>query len=164
MDAYYMGYLVGAALFWVLLTVPGIWLWVAGNRRIHNGGHYTMKYWGIGLVVFFGVTFVLGLAGLAGDTSLASTPERKADSLAQASPEHPVAAEPKPESKTNNRAKVAVDIIEKGKPGIIDKFCSGYDMIGDHDTALAVFAKSYGTSTNPSAEEVFDEMLSRCTV
>jgi hypothetical protein len=153
-----MGYLIAAI---------ALCLWVAGNRLIRNGGRYTTKYWGLALVAFFGVTLVLGLAALAGDTSLASTPEPKADSLAQASPEHSVAAEPMPENKLS--AEMFVDFTESQYPGTIEGVCLSYDKFGD-DAWRAAFTKGYDERVKsypqqlPPAEEFLDEMLSRCTV
>ena len=39
-----------------MLLIAGIWLWVAGNRRIRNGGRYTMKCHGLSSVPFPSVT------------------------------------------------------------------------------------------------------------
>jgi hypothetical protein len=153
-----MGYLIAAI---------AICLWVAGNRLIRNGGRYTTKYWGLGLVAFSGVTLVLGLAGLAGETSLARTPEPKGDSLAQASPEHPVAAEPKAKNKLS--AEMFVDFTESHYPGTIEGICLSYDKFGD-DAWRAAFAKGYDERVKsyaqqlPTAEEFLAELLSRCTV
>jgi hypothetical protein len=44
----------------------------------------------------------------------------------------------------------------------VEAFCTGYIGVADHDLALSSFAEGYGTDQDPSAEEVFDELLSRC--
>jgi len=126
-----------------------------------------MRYWGLALVAFFGATLVLGLVALAGDTSLARTPEPKGDSLAQASPEHPVAAESKPKNKLS--AEMFVDFTESHYPGTIEGVCLSYDKFGD-DMWRADFARGYEERGKgyaqqlPTAEEFLAELLSRCTV
>jgi hypothetical protein len=56
----------------------------------------------------------------------------------------------------------ADDVVDAAPAGVVDTFCTLYDDIGSYDAALAAFADGYGTSQNPSAQEVFDEILSRC--
>jgi hypothetical protein len=41
------------------------------------------------------------------------------------------------------------------------KFCRSANMLG-YDLALDSFKSGYGVATDPSAEDVFDEALSRC--
>jgi hypothetical protein len=141
MDAEYIGYLAGTALIVVAPIVGGIWLWVAGNRRIRNGGRYTMKYWGIGLSLW-ALLVLVDFVQLAGDGTLASTPEPKPHSIA---------------------AEEMVDFVEEQDPGTIEEFCSDAAGMGvsDYNTMLAE-AKADYTYENPSAKEIVDAMLSRC--
>jgi hypothetical protein len=44
----------------------------------------------------------------------------------------------------------------------IQAFCSNYAMLGSDSAAYAAFADGYGTSQDPNAREVFDELVSRC--
>ena len=159
--AYTMGYLLG----WALAPVAGNWLWGAGSRPIRIGRRYTMKYWGISLVVFTGLTLLLSSAG---DESIVSTVEPKADSIAQA-PEQPVAAEPTRESKSEMTAEMFLDFTESHYPGTIEGVCLSYDKFGD-DAWRSAFARGYDERVKgyaqqlPSAEKFLDELLSRCSL
>jgi hypothetical protein len=162
MYAEQIGALVGTALAIVTPIGAGIWLWVAGNRRIRNGGRYTMKYWGIGLVALFGL---MQLPSLVVDPSLARTREPKTDTVPSAH-EQPMAVEKPQASEPKNKipAETIVDALESRKPGFIDRFCSAYDK---YDFTVAAFAKGYnpvvkGHSGLPTAKEAFDELLRRC--
>jgi hypothetical protein len=66
-------------------------------------------------------------------------------------------------NKTKFTAEMVVDhTVSLRYPGTIDEFCSAYGT-DIHEEALDVFAKHY-TLRTPSAEEVFDEFVTRCTV
>jgi hypothetical protein len=56
----------------------------------------------------------------------------------------------------------AQDVIDVMDPDQIDAFCTAYYTLGDYELALEQFTEGYGTDQNPSAEEVFDELLVRC--
>ncbi len=53
-----------------------------------------------------------------------------------------------------------VDITIAGNPNTLVKFCHAYRVVG-YDLALAAFKDGYD-ETDPSAEEVFREAVSRC--
>ena len=55
-----------------------------------------------------------------------------------------------------------VDYMEAESPGTVQQFCYLYVQIGDYDVAFAAFSDGYGYGQDPPAEEVFDELLSRC--
>jgi hypothetical protein len=57
---------------------------------------------------------------------------------------------------------LVVDTMEAMSPGTVQAMCDLVDLLGDYDLALASFAEGYGTSQDPPATEVFDEVLSRC--
>jgi hypothetical protein len=69
---------------------------------------------------------------------------------------------PEPASGGVSYEVTADDVVDAAAPGVVDTFCTLYDDIGNYDAALDAFADGYGTSQNPSAQEVFDEILSRC--
>ena len=69
---------------------------------------------------------------------------------------------PEPTSGGVSYEVTADDVVDATAPSVVDTFCTLYDEIGDYTAALGAFADGYGTSQNPSAQEVFDEMLSRC--
>ncbi len=46
-------------------------------------------------------------------------------------------------------------------PGDVRRFCTGYFVIGNYNKALRAFKVGYASGP-PSAEAVFDELLSRC--
>lgn len=56
-------------------------------------------------------------------------------------------------------AEMVVDAMD---PTTVSNFCDAYYALGDYDAALTQFEGGYGTSQDPSAEEVFDELLGRC--
>jgi hypothetical protein len=56
----------------------------------------------------------------------------------------------------------AQDVVDFMGQEQIDAFCTAYDALGDYSLALEQFTEGYGTDENPSAEEVFDELLVRC--
>jgi hypothetical protein len=53
-------------------------------------------------------------------------------------------------------------VVDAMPPATVSGFCDAYYALGDYDAALAQFEGGYGTSQDPSAEEVFDELLGRC--
>jgi hypothetical protein len=79
-----------------------------------------------------------------------------------------VASEPKLESKNKKTAEMFVDFTESQYPRWIDGICLSYDKFDD-DAWRAAFAKGYKEHVKgytwqlPSAEEVLEEVLSRCT-
>jgi hypothetical protein len=56
-------------------------------------------------------------------------------------------------------AELVVDTMADSQ---IQTFCTAYYQLGDYDLALAQFTDGYGMSQDPSAEDVFDELLLRC--
>jgi hypothetical protein len=56
----------------------------------------------------------------------------------------------------------AEDVVDVMPASSITQFCTLYDQIADYDLALDSFTDGYGYGQNPSAQEVFDETLSRC--
>jgi hypothetical protein len=55
-------------------------------------------------------------------------------------------------------AEMIVDVMPANQ---VTQFCDGYDLVGDYDLAFAAFKQGY-TEADPSPEDVFDELLSRC--
>jgi hypothetical protein len=55
----------------------------------------------------------------------------------------------------------AEDVVDVMSTTTVTNFCNAYYAIGDYEVGLAQFSEGY-TQSNPSAEEVFDELLSRC--
>jgi hypothetical protein len=41
-------------------------------------------------------------------------------------------------------------------------FCTNYALIGSDSAAYTAFAEGYGSTQDPDAREVFDELVSRC--
>jgi len=56
----------------------------------------------------------------------------------------------------------AQDVVDVMDPAQVDAFCTAYYQLGDYDLALDQFTEGYGSGQDPSAEEVFDELLVRC--
>jgi hypothetical protein len=56
----------------------------------------------------------------------------------------------------------AEDVVDVMAPSQVETFCTAYYQLGDYDLALAQFTDGYGMSQDPSAEDVFDELLLRC--
>jgi hypothetical protein len=56
----------------------------------------------------------------------------------------------------------AEDVVDFMASAQIKTFCTAYVQLDDYDLALAQFTDGYGTSQDPSAVEVFDELLGRC--
>jgi|GEM_PF-5782911 hypothetical protein len=56
----------------------------------------------------------------------------------------------------------AQDVVDVMDPSQIETFCTAYYQLGDYDLALDQFTEGYGSGQDPSAEEVFDELLVRC--
>jgi len=56
----------------------------------------------------------------------------------------------------------AQDVVDVMDPSQVDAFCTAYYQLGDYDLALDQFTEGYGSGQDPSAEEVFDELLVRC--
>jgi hypothetical protein len=54
-----------------------------------------------------------------------------------------------------------VDYMESTQPGTEAEFCGLYAQLG-YSQGLASFESGYGSGQNPSASEVFDELVSRC--
>jgi hypothetical protein len=53
-------------------------------------------------------------------------------------------------------------IVDAMGPAQEANFCNLSAQLGDYDAGLNAFTDGYGTSQNPSAQEVYDEFLSRC--
>jgi hypothetical protein len=66
------------------------------------------------------------------------------------------------EAPSNPYDVTAEDVVDIMQPSAVSEFCREYDLIGDYDAALYAFTGGYGPRQDPSAQEVFDEMLSRC--
>jgi hypothetical protein len=56
----------------------------------------------------------------------------------------------------------AQDVVDVMDPDQVDAFCTAYYQLGDYDLALDQFTEGYGQGQDPSAEEIFDELLVRC--
>jgi len=56
----------------------------------------------------------------------------------------------------------AQDVVDAMDSDTVETFCTAYYTLGDYDLALNQFTEGYGQSQDPSAEEVFDELLARC--
>jgi hypothetical protein len=56
-------------------------------------------------------------------------------------------------------AEEVVDVMDTAQ---IETFCTAYYQLGDYDLALDQFTEGYGSGQDPSAVEVFDELLVRC--
>jgi hypothetical protein len=56
----------------------------------------------------------------------------------------------------------AENVVDVMGDATVESFCDLYFQLGDYDLALASFTEGYGQGQDPSAEEVFDELLVRC--
>lgn len=56
---------------------------------------------------------------------------------------------------------MVMDVILANDPSAVVSFCAAYVVVGDRDLAFGAFSQAY-TNPSPSAEEVFNEFLSRC--
>jgi hypothetical protein len=56
----------------------------------------------------------------------------------------------------------AQDVVDVMDPDQVESFCTAYYALGDYEVALEQFTEGYGQGQDPSAEEVFDELLVRC--
>jgi hypothetical protein len=91
-----------------------------------------------GLLVFSWISNAIG----GDETTTASAPMSSVDS----GPSYEITAE---------------DVVDVMPTTTVTNFCNAYYTIGDYEVGLAQFSEGY-TQSNPSAEEVFDELLSRC--
>ena len=55
----------------------------------------------------------------------------------------------------------AADVVDTMTAAQIQTFADAYYQTGDNDLALASFTEGYGYGQDPSAQEVFDELLTR---
>jgi hypothetical protein len=62
-------------------------------------------------------------------------------------------------------SEITAEMIVDGMGSDTDEFCTNYFLVGDYDLALAAFSQGFSqtyTAPDPSAKEVFDELLTRC--
>jgi hypothetical protein len=65
-------------------------------------------------------------------------------------------------SSTGSSFDVTAELVVDTMPAAqVTEFCTYYAQLGDA-AGYAAFANGYGTSQNPNAREVFDELVSRC--
>lgn len=99
------------------------------------------------LWIVLGVVGVLILGASLGEEDTATTPS---------APNVTTNSDPAPEIEIT--AAMIVDVMGSDT---VDEFCTNYFLIGDYDMAFAGFSQGYN-EPDPSAEEVFDELLTRC--
>jgi hypothetical protein len=51
-------------------------------------------------------------------------------------------------------------LVDFSGPAMVEEFCDNYELLG-YELSLAAFSEGY-TELDPSAEEVVDELVSRC--
>jgi hypothetical protein len=51
-------------------------------------------------------------------------------------------------------------VVDFGGPALVAQFCDSYEVLG-YELSLAAFEQGY-TEVDPSAEEMVDELASRC--
>lgn len=105
-----------------------------------------------GLWITLAVIALLIVAGYATDDSPTESNSNDAESEARIAetigdaPEFAISAE------------LVVDTMDSAT---VEQFCTGYFNVGDYDLAFEAFRVGY-SEPDPSAEEVFDELLTRC--
>jgi hypothetical protein len=64
------------------------------------------------------------------------------------------------EYETEDTGITAEMLVDFSGPALVADFCDNYDVLG-YELALMAFSEGY-TETDPSAQEVVDELISRC--
>ena len=109
-----------------------------------------------GLWITLGVVALLIVVGNATEDSPAEKAAVQAESDARV--DDALGSDPIDASEFEIPAELVVDAMGSDT---ISEFCVAYFNVGDYDLSLDAFSQGY-VELDPSAEEVFDELLTRC--
>ena len=118
------------------------------------------------ILVGAGLTVLFGLVGAAAGGTVTSPKAAARVAIEAPTPQAPAAPAPSDEPTNDPTITItAKDVVDFMGPKAVSKFCDAYFTIGDYDTAFHMFKKGFDSETfpgAPSAQDVFDEVLSRC--